>query len=139
MGQARSYDKEYKEQVVKLAKARGPKNAAMELGIPVNTLSGWVHKAKNGKLDIRMGEQTPESALTLVAENEELRRQLKEKAKEIKRLNESGGGVCFFRSEPSEVGKIKQLKFIAQKTKDGVVKGKISFYCETLKVSRQAF
>ena len=88
MGQARSYDKEYKEQAVKLAKAKGSKNAAMELGIPVNTLSGWVHKAKNGKLDIRMGEQTPESALTLVAENEELRRQLKEKAKEIKRLNE---------------------------------------------------
>ena len=88
MGQARSYDKEYKEQAGKLAKARGTKKAAEELGIPVNTLSGWVHKAKNGKLDIGMGEQTPERALTLVAENEELRRQLKEQAKEIKRLNE---------------------------------------------------
>ena len=31
------------------------------------------------------------------------------------------------------------MKFIAQKTEDGVVKGKISFYCEALKVSRQAF
>ena len=31
------------------------------------------------------------------------------------------------------------MKFIAQKTEDGVVKRKISFYCETLKVSRQAF
>ena len=88
MRQSRSYDKEYKEQAVKLAKASGTKKAAEELGIPINTLSGWVHKAKNGKLDIGMGEQTPESALTLVAENEELRRQLKEKAKEIKRLNE---------------------------------------------------
>lgn len=31
------------------------------------------------------------------------------------------------------------MKFIAKKTEDGVVKGKISFYCEALKVSRQAF
>lgn len=31
------------------------------------------------------------------------------------------------------------MKFIAQKTEDGVVKGKISFYCEALQVSRQAF
>ena len=88
MRQARSYDKEYKEQAVKLAKERGTKNAAEELGIPVNTLSGWVHKAKNEKLDNGMGEQTPKHASTLAAENEELRRQLKERDKEIKRLNE---------------------------------------------------
>ena len=31
------------------------------------------------------------------------------------------------------------MKFIAQKPEDGVVKGKISFYCKALKVSRQAF
>ena len=60
----------------------------MELGIPINTLSGWVHKAKKVKLDIGVGEQTPKSASTLVAENEELRRQLKERDKEIKRLSE---------------------------------------------------
>ena len=88
MSEARSYDKEYKVQAVKLAKARGTKKAAEELGISVNTLSGWVHKAKNGKLDLVMGEQTPESALTLVAEVEKLRRQLKERDKEIKRMNE---------------------------------------------------
>ena len=35
-----------------------------------------------------MGEQTPERALTLAVKNDELRRQLKEQAKEIKRLNE---------------------------------------------------
>ena len=88
MREARSYDKEYKVQAVKLAKARWTKKAAAELGIPMNTLSGWVHKAKNGKLDLGMGEQTPESALTLVSEVEELRRQLKEQDKEIKRLKE---------------------------------------------------
>ena len=86
MREVRSYDKEYKVQAVKLAKAKRTKKAAAELGIPVNTLSGWVHKAKNGKLDPGMGEQTHESALTLVAEVEELRRQLKERDKEIKRL-----------------------------------------------------
>ncbi len=31
------------------------------------------------------------------------------------------------------------MKFIAQKTEDGAVKGKIAFYCRALKVSRQAF
>lgn len=88
MKQARSYDKEFKVQAVKLAKETGTKKAAAELGVPVNTLSGWVHKAKNGKLDLGSGEQTPQTALTLAAENEELRRQLKAQEKEIKRLNE---------------------------------------------------
>lgn len=88
MKQARSYDKEYKVQAVKLAKEKGTKSAAAELGIPVNTLSGWVHKAKTSKLDLGMGEQTTETALTLVAEVQELRKQLKERDKEIKRLNE---------------------------------------------------
>lgn len=67
---------------------KGTKSAAEELWIPVNTLSGWVHKAKNGRLDLGMGEQTPETALTLVAECEGLRKQLKARDKEIKRLNE---------------------------------------------------
>lgn len=31
------------------------------------------------------------------------------------------------------------MKFIARKTEDGAIKGKISFYCKALKVSRQAF
>jgi putative transposase len=31
------------------------------------------------------------------------------------------------------------MKFIAIKTKDGVMKGKISFYCRMLNVSRQGF
>lgn len=56
--------------------------------LPKNTLWTWVHKAKKGEVDTGKGEQTPETALTLVAENKELRRQLKEQEKEIKRLNE---------------------------------------------------
>ena len=88
MRQTRSYDKEYKVQAVKLAKTRGTKAAATEPGILEGKLSGWVHKAKSGHMDLWHGEQRPETALTLTAENEELRRQLKERDKEIKRLNE---------------------------------------------------
>lgn len=88
MGQARTYTKEFKEQALKLAKEVGNKKAAEELGVPCNTLSGWVHKAKKGELDPGLGEQTPETALTLAGENQELRKQLKERDKEIKRLNE---------------------------------------------------
>ncbi len=52
MRKTRRYDKEYKVQAVKLAKVKGTKSVAEELEIPVNTLSGWVHKAKNGRLDL---------------------------------------------------------------------------------------
>jgi len=31
------------------------------------------------------------------------------------------------------------MKFIALKTEDGVVKGKLTLYCRTLEVSRQGF
>ena len=88
MRQTRSYDKEYKVQAVKLTKTKGTKSAAAVLGIPEETLSGWVHKAKSAYMDLGFGEQRPETALTLAAENEELRRQLKESDKEIVQLNE---------------------------------------------------
>ena len=42
-------------------------------------------------------------------------------------------------SQPSEVCKKQRLRFIARKTEDGTMKGKISFYCKSLGVSRQAF
>jgi transposase len=74
----KSYDKEYKVQAVKLAKTRRTKAAAAEPGIPERTLGGWVHKAKSRHMDLRFGEQRTETALTLVAENEELRRQLRQ-------------------------------------------------------------
>ena len=74
----KSYDKEYKVQAVKLTKTKGTKSAAAVLGIPEETLSGWVHKAKSAYMDLGFSEQRPETALTLVAENKELRRQLKQ-------------------------------------------------------------
>lgn len=44
-----------------------------------------------------------------------------------------------FRCRPSEVRKEQRLKYIAYRTNDGKNAGKISFYCSTLEVSRQAF
>ncbi len=88
MGEARTYTEEFKAQAIKLAKEIGRKRAAEELGIPKNTLGTWLHKAKTGEVDTGAGEQTPETALTLAAEVQELRKQLKAQEKEIKRLNE---------------------------------------------------
>lgn len=88
MGEARNYDNEFKAQAVKLARETICKQTAAELGVPYNTLSGWLRKAKNGEIDPGAGEQTPETALTLAAEVQLLRKQIKERDKEIKRLNE---------------------------------------------------
>ena len=50
MSENKQYEKEYKVQAVKLAKKTGAANAANELQIPVNTLYGWIRKAKSGSL-----------------------------------------------------------------------------------------
>lgn len=86
MAEAKSYDKSYKEQAVKLAGEIGNKKASDELGVPYSTLYGWVRAAENGDLD--MEERTPENAMSLAEENRKLRKETKEQAKEIKRLNE---------------------------------------------------
>ena len=88
MGEARTYTEEFKAQAIKLAKEVGRKRAAEEHGIPKNILGTWLNKAKTGEVDPGAGEQTPETALTLAAEVQELRKQLKVQEKEIKRLNE---------------------------------------------------
>ena len=86
---ARHYDHEYKVQAVKLAKELGSANqAARELGIPKDTLHGWVKAVREGRLDIGEGAHSPQSALTLNEELIQLRKQVKAQEKEIKRLNE---------------------------------------------------
>ena len=86
MAEAKSYDKAYKEQAVKLAKEIGSKKASNELGVPYGTLYGWIKTANNGELDV--GERTPENAMSLAEEVRQLRKETKEQAKEVKRLNE---------------------------------------------------
>ena len=87
MGQ-KVYDKEFKVQALKLGKEIGLSKAAVELGIPKDTIYGWNRAAKEGRIDLGPGMQTPETAMSLAEEVQKLRAENKEQAKEIKRLRE---------------------------------------------------
>ncbi|CVI73515.1 Transposase [Clostridiales bacterium CHKCI001] len=85
MAENRQYDHEYKVQSVKLAKEIGQAKAAKELGVPKNTMYGWVRANRLGNLDLGAGSQTPQSAITLNEELIRLPQQVKEQEK-IRRL-----------------------------------------------------
>ncbi len=84
----RNYDHEFKIQALKLAKEIGGAKAARELGIPANTLHGWMRAARIGTLDAGEGLHKPQDALSLNEEIILLRKQNKEQEKEIKCLKE---------------------------------------------------
>ena len=84
----RNYDHEFKTQAIKLAKEIGGAKAARELGIPANTLHGWMRAVRIGTLDAGEGFHTPQDALSLNEEIILLRKQNKEQEKEIRRLKE---------------------------------------------------
>ena len=91
MSKKREYDEEYKVQAVKLAKNLGSaKAAAEELQIPVNTLYGWIQKVKTAELDIGCGERSPEEALSIAKENQQLKKRIKalEKNRRLSEMNE---------------------------------------------------
>mgnify|MGYP002586659452 FL=1 len=88
MSENKQYENEYKVQAVKLAKKIGVVKAANELQIPVNTLYGWIRKARIGSLDIGCGERSPEESLNIAEENQQLRKRIKALEKENKRLSE---------------------------------------------------
>ena len=88
MAGKKTYDKEYKVQAVKLGREIGFSKAATELGISADTLYGWNKAAKDARLDMGPGSQTPESGMSLTEELNQLRRQTKQMAKEIARLKE---------------------------------------------------
>ncbi len=69
MVENRQYDHKYKVQAVKFAREIGQAKAAKELGVPKNTMYGWMRANRLGNLDLGAGSQTPQSAMTL---NEEL-------------------------------------------------------------------
>ena len=86
MSKKREYDEEYKVQAVKLAKNLGSaKAAAEELQIPVNMLYGWIQKVKTAELDIGCGERSPEEALSIAKENQQLNKRIKALEKENRR------------------------------------------------------
>ena len=77
-----------------------------------------------------------------------LAQQLKEGNKRIKELKRKSAAEepefleeasAFFRSEPSEAGKEQRLKYIAIRTDDGRVNGKISFFAWLLKSADRHF
>ena len=84
----RKYNTEYKVQAVKLSNEIGSSKAAVELGIPVDTLYGWVRAVKDGRLDIGGGAHTPQAAMSLTEELNTLRKQVKQQEKEMRRLKE---------------------------------------------------
>ena len=88
MGKQRAYNKEYKVQAVKLAHEIGSTKAANELGIPVNTLYGWMRAQRLGRLDLGAGTQTPQTAMSLADEVNILRQQVKNLTRENRRLKE---------------------------------------------------
>ena len=88
MGKQKAYDKEYKIQAVKLAKEIGSSKAADELGIPKNTLYGWMRAQRQGMLDLGAGTQTPQTAMSLTEEVNALRQQVKNLTRENRRLKE---------------------------------------------------
>ena len=88
MSKNKQYENAYKVQAVKLAKKMGAVKAANELQIPVNTLYGWIRKARIGSLDIGCGERSPEESLNIAEENQQLRKRIKALEKENKRLSE---------------------------------------------------
>lgn len=141
MGQVKQYSREYKEEAMKLAEEKGCKNASIELGISYHTLYDWIKQARKGNLHLE--KRSDSNVSKLEEELQQLLRENKEQAKEIKRLQEENnffiGSNRFFRSEPSEVCKKGRMKFIALKTKDGAERGKIAFYCKSLDVTRQGF
>ena len=63
MGQ-KVYDKEFKVQALKHGKEIGLSKAAVELGIPKDTIYGWNRAAKEGRIDLGPGMQTPETAMS---------------------------------------------------------------------------
>lgn len=84
----RKYDKEYKVEAVKLQKEIGTAKAASELGVPKDTLYGWVKAERCGDLDLGLGSRSPSSAMSLAEEVATLRKQVKAQDKEIRRLKE---------------------------------------------------
>lgn len=71
-----------------LGKEIGFSKAAKKLEVNIDTLYGWDKRAKDAKLDLGPGNQTPNTALSLTEEVQLLRQQTRKQAKEIARLKE---------------------------------------------------
>ena len=75
------------------------------MGVPQNTMYGWVRTNRLGNLDLGAGSQTPQSAMTLNEELLKLRRQVKELEKENDFLEEAS---AFFAASRLKSAKTKE-------------------------------
>lgn len=73
----RQYDMEFKTNAVRLSEELGVNKAAIELGIPENTLYGWRMKHREGRLSLDVPHK-PAGALKLADELQKLRAENKE-------------------------------------------------------------
>jgi len=76
-----TYEKPFKEQAVKMASEIGTKKAALDLGIPPDTLYGWVKKAREhgeyahvGSGKKRVENNSDSEVIRLTNRNRELER-----------------------------------------------------------------
>jgi transposase len=81
----RQYEMEFKTNAVKLADELGVNKAAMELGIPENTLYGWRIKHREGMLSLDIPHK-PATALKLVDELQKLQAENKEWKRKVAQL-----------------------------------------------------
>ena len=86
MGHAKQYDREYKEEALKLAEEKGCKNASEELGISYNTLYDWIKQARKGNLHLE--KRSDSNVSKLEEELQQLRKANKYLSKQVKQLEE---------------------------------------------------
>ena len=94
IAQKKVYDKEFKIQAVKLGREIGFSKAAKELGVNTDTLYGWNKRAKDARLDLGPGNQTPDTAMSLTQEVQQLRQQTREQAKPESKWYYKGRQEC---------------------------------------------
>jgi transposase len=80
---SRVYDADFKSEAVKLAEKIGNKAAAVELGIPDNTLYGWIRKYRKGTLTIAGEATKPATANKLADEVSRLKTELREAQRQL--------------------------------------------------------
>ena len=107
MSTVKKYDEEYKKEAVKLAEKVGNKAAAEQLGIPTGTVGTWVRSSRMAAVAETSKEESEEHGVLY-----ELRKQLKEKEKEIKRLKEENEileeAAAFFAASRRRSGKTSE-------------------------------
>ena len=110
MGQAKKYDREYKEEAMKLVEQKGCKKASEELGISYHTLYDWIKQARKGNLHLE--KRSDSNVSKLEEELQQLRRANKEQAKEIRRLQEENEflaeATAFFAASRQKSAKRKE-------------------------------